>query len=275
MAAARTARIRQDVHWSERHAFLQVRTTFSSRQPYAAHFHDCLSLGVVFKGSVLLCRGGGAPVVDTGEAVLISPLEPHSCNPVGGRARGYHMFYIETDWALRLLNAPPGAPGGRLIADKTVLRDKTLFAQLMRLVESIRKGREDRPGRDALAEVVAAHCAVRPAGEEIPSAIVAAWTERADCFAEEGRGLSVAEEARELGMRRESFIRSFRRATGVTPAQYRQCQRLNRARALLQQGRSLVDTALACGYADQSHFHRMCVKYLSATPVQMRPQKPL
>jgi AraC-like DNA-binding protein/quercetin dioxygenase-like cupin family protein len=261
--SSRAARIEQGVHWNARHPFLCVRSTFSSRQPYAPHFHDSLSLGVVFKGGTWLRRNGETTAIRAGQMALIAPMEPHSCNPVGGRARGYHMLYIDTGWALSLLDAPPGS---RLVAGKEIIDDARLFDALMRLALSVREGRDDFPGCDALAGAVAAHCSILPAsGEQFPAAF-SAWAD--------GEA-SVEEGARALGLRRESFIRSFRRAAGVTPGQYRQSLRLIRARELLRRGRGLVETALACGYADQSHFHRMCVKYLSATPVQIKPRASL
>ncbi len=266
----KVTRIEQAVYWHERHPFLHVRSTASSKQPYATHFHDCLSLGVLFKGGTVVRCNGVASTIHSGQMALIAPMEPHSCNPLGGRERGYHMLYIDTAWALDALGAPPGS---RLAVTKRILDDSDLWNALMRLAAAIREGRDDYSGCDALTEAIKTHVSVLPTAGETPSKTLAAWADGMDAVGE--RAASVEERARELGMRRESFIRSFRRATGVTPVQYRQCLRLIRARDCLREGRSLVDTALACGYADQSHFHRMCVKYLSATPVQMTPRKSL
>ncbi len=263
-------RIEQAVYWHERHPFLHVRSTFSSKQPYATHFHDCLSLGVLFKGGTVVRCNGVASTIHAGRMALIAPMEPHSCNPLGDRARGYHMLYIDRAWALDALGAPPGS---RLDVRERILDDSDFWNAMMHLAAAIREGRDDAPGCDALAEAIRAHVGVLPVGEETPAKVLSAWAGGLDATGE--RAASVEERARELGMRRESFIRSFRRTTGVTPVQYRQCLRLIRAREHLRRGHSLVETALACGYADQSHFHRMCVKYLSATPVQMTPRKSL
>ena len=72
--------------------------------------------------------------------------------------------------------------------------------------------------------------------------------------------------ARRAGLRRESFSRAFRRTAGLPPKAWLHCQRLEKARALLRQGKSIAEAALAAGYADQSHFHRMFVKFYSVTP---------
>ena len=72
--------------------------------------------------------------------------------------------------------------------------------------------------------------------------------------------------ARRAGLRRESFSRAFRRTAGLPPKAWLHCLRLEKARAMLRQGKSIADAALAAGYADQSHFHRMFVKFYSVTP---------
>ena len=74
------------------------------------------------------------------------------------------------------------------------------------------------------------------------------------------------EKARRAGLRRESFSRAFRRTAGLPPKAWLHCLRLEKARAMLRQGKSIADAALAAGYADQSHFHRMFVKFYSVTP---------
>jgi AraC-like DNA-binding protein len=72
--------------------------------------------------------------------------------------------------------------------------------------------------------------------------------------------------AQRAGLRRESFSRAFRRTAGLPPKAWLHCLRLEKARALLRQGKSITEAALAAGYADQSHFHRMFVKFYSVTP---------
>lgn len=261
------AGVRQGVWRSGAVPFLTVRSTYSSRQPYATHFHDCLSLGVVFEGGTLLRRGGVPSVIAPGEMALIAPFEPHSCNPLRGRVRGYHMLYIDSEWVLSVLGAPSG---GRIVVEQSgVFSDSGLFDSMMCLADAVRCGAGDAAACRALEGIIAARCGVRAAAEYPASGhlpfdhpVFSAW----------GDGASVAEGAAALGMRRESFIRSFRRVTGMTPLKYRHCMRLIRAGGFLRRGRGLAETALACGFADQSHFHRMCVRYLAATPVQMIPR---
>jgi AraC-like DNA-binding protein len=69
--------------------------------------------------------------------------------------------------------------------------------------------------------------------------------------------LEVPELARSLGLSQSHFARCFRRTTGLTPHSYVMRRRLTCAQKLLTEtDRTLVDIALATGFADQSHFSR-------------------
>ena len=63
------------------------------------------------------------------------------------------------------------------------------------------------------------------------------------------------------------FQREFRHRTGLPPHQWRILQRVERAKELLKETtHPLVDVALACGFADQSHFTRSFSKDVGVSP---------
>jgi AraC family transcriptional regulator len=67
------------------------------------------------------------------------------------------------------------------------------------------------------------------------------------------------------------FARAFRRSTGMPPHRWLIERRIDRAKALLSTGDlSLAEIALACGFADQSHFTAMFRKSVGATPGSFR-----
>lgn len=63
-----------------------------------------------------------------------------------------------------------------------------------------------------------------------------------------------------------TLLRQFRTAYGVTPHAYRLNCRIEKARTLLQQGKDIADTALECGFFDQSHFHKAFKAATTVTP---------
>ncbi len=68
--------------------------------------------------------------------------------------------------------------------------------------------------------------------------------------------LSIATLSALVGLSAQHFSQSFRRTTGLPPHRYIIEQRVARARHLLIEtdGCCLAEIALACGFADQSHF---------------------
>lgn len=106
---------------------------------------------------------------------------------------------------------------------------------------------------------------VAPPAAELPPAIASVrdWLD-AHCDA----ALPLAELAAHAGLSPYQLIRRFVRHTGMTPHAYQLDRRIQRARRLLAAGTPICDTALATGFADQSHFHRSFRERVAATPGQ-------
>jgi AraC-like DNA-binding protein len=63
----------------------------------------------------------------------------------------------------------------------------------------------------------------------------------------------------------------FLRATGLTQSCIRQMKQSQQAAALLEQGRSILDTVHEVGYFDQPHLTRSLKRFVGKTPAQLSP----
>jgi AraC family transcriptional regulator len=73
--------------------------------------------------------------------------------------------------------------------------------------------------------------------------------------------------ARECGLSVSHFSRAFRRSTGAPPHQWLLERRVAVAKPLLRDRQlPLSDVALACGFADQSHFTRIFSRFVGVSP---------
>ena len=86
------------------------------------------------------------------------------------------------------------------------------------------------------------------------------------------RNIGLDSIATELGMSSYYFCRLFRQSMGIAPYQYLLQQRVERAKQLLrhQPHRPIVDIALDCGVASQSHLNRHFRKLTGMTPYRYR-----
>ncbi len=83
--------------------------------------------------------------------------------------------------------------------------------------------------------------------------------------------ISLTAIASELGMSHYYFCRLFKQSMQITPHQYLIRQRIERAQHLLkrQQG-NMIEIAIACGFANPSHFARCFRKQLGVSPKQFQ-----
>lgn len=78
--------------------------------------------------------------------------------------------------------------------------------------------------------------------------------------------LTLDDMARVAGMNKYHLLRSFKAQYGVPPHEYVVQLRLQRARAMLERGASIADTAFAVGFSDQSHLTRFFRRAHDLTP---------
>ena len=81
---------------------------------------------------------------------------------------------------------------------------------------------------------------------------------------------SLAQIAHETGLSMAHFHRIFVRRAGVTPKDFLQCLTLTRAKELLCQGKSVLDTALSSGLSGPGRLHDLCVNLEAATPGEIK-----
>lgn len=248
--------------------FQELRTTLDSAIPYAEHFHSAFSLGLILQGTTCFSLGGTTYLAEKGDIVLIAEGQPHSCNPVNG-PRGYHMLLIDAAW---LREHIPDA----LETCAPLIKDAALFHKAEIVIKAVHS--DPSGGEVAVAMLAALLLEIYDlhkdgkANSRLTTPLLPTLNELGDAKAlhDAKEVPRVSRLAREAGMSRESFSRAVRRKTGLPPSRYLHCLRIEKARWLLRQGKSITETALASGYADQSHFHRMFVRLCAITPGRYR-----
>ena len=83
--------------------------------------------------------------------------------------------------------------------------------------------------------------------------------------------VSIEQLCEPLGIGRRQLERRFRSDVGLSPAEYRQKLRVQRARWLLQHtDLDVTEIALECGFQDSAHFARVVRRSLGVSPRELR-----
>lgn len=233
-----TRHIRQTFH---RASGLELRSTWQSTQAYKRHSHPQLSIGAIMEGQTCSICHDKEYILNPGDLIVIPASAPHSCNPVAGQPRSYHMLYIDTDIPLAL----------------QVIRDPALFKRYLDIVEAMSPVSVDTL-LSALPRRVENADALRSTSQHVRQAFLA------DLAAPP----SLDELAQRFSLRKETLIRTFRQDTGLTPGSFLNISRVEFAKARLRAGDDIADVGYQSGFADQSHFHKTFVSYTAATPRQ-------
>ncbi|WP_413704770.1 helix-turn-helix domain-containing protein [Pseudomonas sp. Pseusp16] len=83
--------------------------------------------------------------------------------------------------------------------------------------------------------------------------------------------LEVTELARACAMSRSHFSRTFKCSTGLSPQDWIRCQRVARAKQLIEKTNlTLTQIGLECGFCDQAHFSHIFTRSEGITPFAWR-----
>ncbi|WP_312229408.1 AraC family transcriptional regulator [Pseudescherichia sp.] len=221
--------------------WVELRSTWQSRQAYKTHSHAQLSIGAIVEGQTRCVCNGETYLLSPGDLIIIPAHAPHSCNPVDGQPRSYHMLYIETDFQ----PAPQ------------IVRSESLFRHYLQAIE------------DLSPHVVETLLAALPAGSVQSVTLRPTSQQLQETFLENlVAPPSLDALAHRFSLRKETLIRTFKQDTGLTPVTFLNNARIEFAKMRLRAGADLADVGYQSGFADQSHFHRTFVSYTAATPRQ-------
>ena len=253
--------------------FFELRSTYCSVQAYKPHFHSQFSFGAVISGETRASCRGRERLLRQGDLVFIAPHVVHSCNPIAGQPRSYHMLYLDEAWCLEHVPPLRGRSLAAVCGDVGVIRDSGLFVRYLDFVTSL----PDMDATEAAAQLqrllTAAVDNNWPAAPPPRRAQPADRIKQALLDSIESPA-TLDELSHAFGCRKETLIRVFRRAFHITPHAFVNNVRIERAKRRLQMGEKIAHVAADLGFSDQAQLHRTFVNYTASTPGQYRRARP-
>jgi AraC-like DNA-binding protein len=235
---------------------------------FTPHVHEGFAIGVIEAGAQLFQPGRGARVLmPEGALCVINPWTVHGGTGVGARGWRYRMFYPPETLVTRAFggNARPRT------FDRNVIWDLNLYTAFLLLHFASEKSapRLERETRilTFLREFFGRYAAPRLSGEgkECSRTAHVVRDYLHECF---DLDVSVQDLSRITGVSETHVIRSFSKFTGMAPHAYLVGLRIDRAKRLIREGRSLADVAACVGFFDQSHLARHFKRTVGLTPGQ-------
>jgi AraC-like DNA-binding protein len=190
----------------------------------------------------------------------------HACNPTENSKRSYYMMFLDVAWCLQLQQSLWQVD--LFIPVQTMLlEDDAVYRQYIETMKTL-MGVGGLLKKEQLLVELAEKIFMRvcePASEKSQPPLHIEQLKR-QLGANLDADLSLSQIAHKLKANPYTLLRQFKSATGITPHAYRLNCRIELARQLLQQGVELSQVALACGFFDQSHFHRHFKAMTTVTP---------
>lgn len=217
-----------------------------------------------------------------GDAVLVFPELAHWYGPRRGHP-AWDEFYITFDGPV----FDQWREAGLLETAHSVLRPgpealSDWASDVQRLLERRPVGVRERARQVAdfatlLGELLRVGDSISVSAEPSPlTTTPTAWLGHAQQLLETdvGRDLPLADVAAAVNLSYETFRKSFREATGTTPAHYRAIRRIEAAKALLHYTPGITNREIAetLGFADEFHFSRRFAQLTGTTPRAFRRQ---
>lgn len=251
--------------------FAEARYSKGSDIPFKLHMHRTLSIGAVDQGEVLYTVGGKKTLLAPGSLAVMNPETLHACNPANKAGRSYYMLQLDIGWCLRVQQSM-WEVSAFVDLEKTKIDDAPLYEQYCTtmehlLDEKIHLQKKEEMLVDLTCGVFLASCNPQTLRKERPEGIEKL---KELLSTDLQKDLPLNTLAKDLNTNPYTLIRRFKAVTGVTPHNYRMNCRIEQAKSFLRQGKDIVETALDCGFFDQSHFHRHFKAMTAVTPQEYR-----
>lgn len=239
--------------------------SIKSDRTFPRHSHDEFGFGYVVDGGQESWSGRGLVEAKAGDTITVNPAGLHDGIGRKGHPRNWRMLYLSptalTDFS--------DVPIGNAEFSRPVNRSRRALRLAVGAIKAVTLDQPDREHAEqlimlALAAQLEPNCNGNTAQTSRRSKEVQTVL---DIICQDWAvSLSLIDFATATGTSKFQILRRFSREMGAPPHAYLTQHRVKRAKDMIMAGSSLADTAVACGFSDQSHLTRTFSRQLGLTP---------
>jgi AraC-like DNA-binding protein len=245
--------------------FVELRYS-NSNAHYKNHFHDTFSLGVNKEGISIYTNSDKTYTLDKNMLSIINPQEVHSCNSCSDVLNIYYMLYLDTSWCMNIQKLINNEVKDFIRVPSHILEDESLYDEFISLCEYLFLEDSSLDKEDALIKFFIKFFSLYL--EEKEEKLIDERYELILSYLNENykENITLDELSTKFELNPFYIIRLFKSKLSLTPRSYLLNIKINKAKEYLKNGHSIIDTALECGFFDQSHFHKNFLKIVATTP---------
>jgi AraC-like DNA-binding protein len=255
------------VFMQEQLPFLELRYS-NSNAHYKDHFHDTFSIGVNKVGTSVYRNENKEYILKENSLSIINPNVVHSCNSTSDTLNEYYMMYLDVTWCKNMQNVIDNDITCFQNIPDDMLTSKYFYTEYIFLCEYLFTNHSISEKEDEMLNFYLKFFAhyLETYKEIEHNEVFKKIVTYMNLYYMEN--ISLSELSKKFELNEFFIIRLFRNEVNLTPRSYLINIKINKAKEFLKQGYSIVDTALECGFFDQSHFHRNFLKIVAITPQQ-------
>jgi len=239
-----------------------------SGAPFARHFHDCHTFGLVMRGMNRFSYRNRSFEAGEGSIGTCDPGEVHD-GGLCGAPWSYMSLFPSPDAMARLseemgLEGVPEFGTGHIADRASTLSLHALLETIFD--EAMEQEAIEQLAREALGAIIAGNALGAGRRERaersgrIARVAIEAIHDRWD------EAVRIDELAAVAGASPFTTIRAVARATGLTPHAYLSQLKVDKAKAMVSDGLPIAEAAVASGFADQAHLTRAMKRRWGVTP---------
>ncbi|WP_084201435.1 AraC family transcriptional regulator [Geobacter pickeringii] len=243
---------------------------------FPAHFHQAYCIWFNTSGGEQYSQRGYTNILQSACFSIVAPGEVHANRTIDHSSRNLMTFYIQPA-LLQTVSEQLGMTNSNSVEFKSgFYRDSECLDGLSRLFDILRHSTSTLEKESVLLEsfrlLTDRHAVTKTCESAIGNEKMRVLGVIDLLHSHLSENISLSELSKSFDCTPYHLIRFFKKEKGLTPYAYLLRLRLERARELICQGRTLVDTALETGFADQSHLNRHFKALYGISPGEFKRQ---
>jgi len=246
--------------------YVEFRYSNSSKN-YKEHMHDTFSIGALKIGKRKFKYKNKEVYIKPDMLAIVNSNEVHSCNMHESKIQSeYFVMYLGNDWCLDIQKSLFNTIEKLHDFPICLLEDETMYREFINLCELFFSDEFSLTKEESLIEFMS-----KLYTKYLDFKILSINPNKLDVVITYMKNhikenISLEKLSNKFDINKYHLTRLFKKELGLNAHAYFLNLKINKAKELLKQDMSIVDTALELGFVDQSHFHRHFLNIVAATP---------